>query len=166
MNASPLESISTSHEPSGLTTDQLDALRRLRSAASPLEPIPTRDERSALTADQLDALRKLLETDRAGLLERALVFVDENGQIDLTSATHGQGETEHTAIDIERRVNDVLEANTRDALAEIASALVRMDEGRYGSCEDCGIPIPGDRLVAMPATRFCVSCQAGRDARR
>jgi len=135
-------------------------------ATSPLDSTSTRHERAGLTSAQLDALRKLLETDRATLSGHALVFVDEHGQIDLTSATHGQGETEHTAIDIERRVNDVLEANTRDALAEITSALRRMDEGRYGLCQDCGSPLPGERLVAMPAARFCVGCQTRHDIRR
>jgi RNA polymerase-binding transcription factor DksA len=134
--------------------------------ASSSGSISTRHERAGLTADQLEALRKLLEADRAALLERAHVFIDENGQIDTTSATHGQGETEHTAIDIERRVNDVLEATTRDALDEISWALERMDEGGYGLCQDCGSPIPGERLVAVPAARFCVRCQARHDSRR
>jgi RNA polymerase-binding transcription factor DksA len=132
-------------------------------ATSRPDSATTRHERAGLASDQLDALRKLLETEQETLSGHALVFVDEHGQVDPTSATHGQGETEHTAIDIERRVNDVLEANTRDALVEITSALGRMDEGRYGFCEDCGSLIPNERLVAMPAARFCVRCQTRHD---
>jgi RNA polymerase-binding transcription factor DksA len=135
-------------------------------SASPSQSVPAHQERAGLTRDQIDALRKLLETERAALSERALVFIDEHGQIDPTAATHGQGETEHTATEVEQRVADVLETNTREALAEISDALERMDAGTYGLCEDCGSPIPGERLVALPAARFCVACQARHDSRR
>jgi RNA polymerase-binding transcription factor DksA len=123
-------------------------------------------EPDRLTRHQLDALRRLLEDERTALLERATIFVDENGQIDPTSATHGQGETEHTAVDIERRVNDLLEASTHEALAEIETALRRIDGGTYGSCLECGAAIPGERLVAMPAARYCVRCQSAHEQRR
>ena len=44
----------------------------------------------------------------------------------------------------------------RDALDE---ALRRLDDGRYGSCENCGLPIPEARLRALPFARLCVHCQ-------
>jgi RNA polymerase-binding transcription factor DksA len=126
----------------------------------------SRQDAPSLSATQVGALRRRLEAERDALLRRATVFVDENGQIDATSATHGQGETEHTAVDVERRVNDVLEAQARDGLAEVDAALARMLSGTYGRCERCGEMIPGERLVALPATRSCVRCQALHDARR
>jgi DnaK suppressor protein len=141
-------------------------IEELSMSASSSQSLPAHHERAELTADQLEVLRNLLETERSALSERALVFVDEQGQIDPTSATHGQGETEHTATEVEQRVAEVLEANTREALAEISAAFERMDDGTYGLCQDCGAPIPGARLVAMPAARLCVECQARRDERR
>jgi RNA polymerase-binding transcription factor DksA len=126
----------------------------------------THRDHPSLTGSQISALRRRLEDERAAMLQRATVFVDENGQIDATSATHGQGETEQTAVDIERRVNDVLEAQARDGLEEIDAAIARMEAGTYGQCEDCGQMILGERLVALPSTRFCVTCQARHDARR
>jgi DnaK suppressor protein len=126
----------------------------------------THRDHPSLNRSQLSALGRRLEEEREATLQRATVFVDENGQIDATSATHGQGETEQTADDIERRVNDVLEAQARDGLAEVDAALARIESGTYGQCEGCGEMIPGERLVALPSTRFCVTCQARRDARR
>lgn len=41
-------------------------------------------------------------------------------------------------------------------LAQIETALRRVDEGTYGKCEACGIEIPVERLEASPAARFCI----------
>ena len=41
-----------------------------------------------------------------------------------------------------------------------------MDDGTYGLCADCRTTIPFERLVAMPAARFCVRCQQRRDRDR
>lgn len=53
-------------------------------------------------------------------------------------------------------------ASCRQALADIARALRYMAEGRYGDCEDCGRPIPLQRLEILPQARFCVPCQQRR----
>lgn len=45
-------------------------------------------------------------------------------------------------------------------LVEIAGALRRLRDGSYGSCVDCGDPIAEQRLLALPATAYCVACQA------
>jgi RNA polymerase-binding protein DksA len=118
----------------------------------------------ALTSTDLEELRRLLLDERAQLLERADLLVDDHGDLQGT-ATHGQGESEHTTVEIERRVNAVLEANAREALAEIEAALTRIDDGTYGVCEECGRPIPVERLRAMPATRYCVACQERQGGR-
>jgi RNA polymerase-binding transcription factor DksA len=41
---------------------------------------------------------------------------------------------------------------------EIQAALMRLDQGSYGTCEACGTQIDERRLAALPATRFCVRC--------
>lgn len=121
------------------------------------------DENSSSPA-QLAALRDLLDASREALLQRAAAFVDESNRIDSTSATHGQGETEHTSVDIERQVNRVLEGQVRESLVDIDEALARIDDGTYGRCGGCSATIPVERLLILPAARFCVTCQAQRDA--
>lgn len=44
-------------------------------------------------------------------------------------------------------------------LREIDAALARMKAGSYGSCIDCGEPIPAGRLVAHPTAECCIPCQ-------
>jgi RNA polymerase-binding transcription factor DksA len=46
-------------------------------------------------------------------------------------------------------------------LAETQAALERIEDGTYGRCESCGGAIGRQRLLAMPATRFCMSCSPG-----
>lgn len=48
----------------------------------------------------------------------------------------------------------------REKIRSIDEALVRLDEGEYGICEDCEEEIPIGRLKAMPFARLCVKCKA------
>jgi DnaK suppressor protein len=47
----------------------------------------------------------------------------------------------------------------------VMDALVRIDRGVYGTCADCGKPIPEGRLDARPEAARCVNCQSRRDRR-
>lgn len=46
----------------------------------------------------------------------------------------------------------------RRELAEIEAALLRIQEGRYGTCLNCGGPMGLQRLRAIPEARYCVAC--------
>jgi DnaK suppressor protein len=46
----------------------------------------------------------------------------------------------------------------RRTLHEIESALMRMQNGEYGMCDNCGIAIPRARLDALPWARKCIHC--------
>ncbi|MDR1305867.1 MAG: TraR/DksA C4-type zinc finger protein [Verrucomicrobiales bacterium] len=48
----------------------------------------------------------------------------------------------------------------QDALYEINSAIKRIEDGTYGSCEMSGQPIPVSRLEAIPFARFTIKCQS------
>ena len=44
-------------------------------------------------------------------------------------------------------------------LLQIDSALDRIDNGAYGTCQDCGRAIARQRLNAIPWATYCVRCQ-------
>ncbi len=46
----------------------------------------------------------------------------------------------------------------RRELAEIDAALLRIQEGCYGTCLRCGGPMGLQRLRAIPEARYCVAC--------
>lgn len=52
-----------------------------------------------------------------------------------------------------------VEARRHGRIRAIATALGRIDTGDFGSCEDCGRPIPFERLSLDPTFLGCVSCQ-------
>jgi RNA polymerase-binding transcription factor len=59
--------------------------------------------------------------------------------------------------DLELQVSLVRLSESR--LTAICDALDRLEQGRYGICEQCGDGIPFGRLRAIPMASFCVDCQ-------
>ena len=49
-------------------------------------------------------------------------------------------------------------ANEEQMLKEISAALERIDNGKFGKCEECRSEIAKPRLKELPYTRFCVEC--------
>ena len=45
-----------------------------------------------------------------------------------------------------------------ETLAEVDRALVKLDEGSYGTCDSCGATIPEGRLEVHPWAVRCVAC--------
>ena len=60
-------------------------------------------------------------------------------------------------------IDDVALSHATSELGQVSTALRRMDEGSYGACQECGEPIDERRLLALPATPFCTSCQADHE---
>lgn len=56
-------------------------------------------------------------------------------------------------------------AAERDLLDNIEAALVRIDQGSYGTCERCGREISEQRLDALPFAARCVLCAQEEDAK-
>jgi RNA polymerase-binding transcription factor DksA len=57
-------------------------------------------------------------------------------------------------------VAEVKSLHAAEEIAQLGDALRRLDDGSYGTCEDCGEAIDPRRLEALPATRYCTACQA------
>jgi DnaK suppressor protein len=54
---------------------------------------------------------------------------------------------------------DSLNENEQAQVSEIEAALARIDEGRYGVCEQCDEAIGARRLEAVPWARRCFTCE-------
>jgi DnaK suppressor protein len=50
--------------------------------------------------------------------------------------------------------------NEQDILRDVESALMRIEDGTYGTCLQCQKSIDQQRLDAIPFTPYCVSCAA------
>ena len=77
-----------------------------------------------------------------------------------SSNADDEHDPEGATIALERaQLVAVLRQATAD-LDELDAAVRRVDEGTYGVCERCGLPIAPARLEARPAARRCVGCAA------
>jgi DnaK suppressor protein len=66
----------------------------------------------------------------------------------------GEGTTEAIS-----RFNDVGIANDLRPIEErLERAIEKLAEGSYGTCDQCGGPIPPGRLEARPESVLCVEC--------
>jgi DnaK suppressor protein len=52
-----------------------------------------------------------------------------------------------------------LRGRERGLLEKIDAAIVRLEEGIFGECQECGDPIGDARLRARPVTTLCIRCK-------
>lgn len=100
--------------------------------------------------------RSLLEQERRELQER------------LAELGHGHGAgrgpefdsnfADTSQVTAERGELEALAATLEETLGDVERAIGKLEDGRYGACEECGRPIAEARLEAMPAARSCINC--------
>jgi DnaK suppressor protein len=100
-----------------------------------------------LTAIKEDTLREISKTVKNGT--DAAATIEPGGDI------YDQASSER-----DRELGLLLGDREREKLHNIDDALLRIDEGEYGICEECDEDIPLGRLKAMPFTRHCVKCKS------
>jgi DnaK suppressor protein len=57
-------------------------------------------------------------------------------------------------------------AVARRQRTDVLAALHRIDLGTYGTCVECGSPVPEGRLEAKPEAARCLKCQGKLDRLR
>jgi DnaK suppressor protein len=60
----------------------------------------------------------------------------------------------------DRELDLLLGDREREKLRNIDEALLKIDEGEYGICEECEEEIPVGRLKIVPFARYCVKCKS------
>ncbi len=115
------------------------------------------------TPKELEDLRALLVRLRGELvgdieeLERSALGEIEPAAVDSPADSGSDAFAQEFSLE--------LLARDEATLGEVEEALVRMDEGTYGLCEECGEPIARPRLEAVPHARNCIACQRAIEAR-
>lgn len=74
-------------------------------------------------------------------------------------------ETDQAANEINQNLVFKLRDRERQLLSKIGEALQRMDEGCFGTCEDCEEPIEPRRLEARPVSTLCIACKEKQEHR-
>ena len=104
--------------------------------------------------EQLEAEQKRLATE----LEQVQTSASSSEER-REGSPFGKREEEATeTLELEKRLT--LENRIRQELAAVQHALGKFEKGKYGLCENCGQPIPPERLEALPQATLCMNCKA------
>ena len=87
---------------------------------------------------------------------------DETEEV-LGSADNHLGDAASGTLD--REIDYTLEEHSGEVLGQIDAALARLEDGTYGTCANCGKPIPEELLEARPWASLCIGCQRDADRR-
>jgi RNA polymerase-binding protein DksA len=120
---------------------------------------------AALDQSQIDQLVEKLKTDYQMLLREVRDELENSGEqhrIDLLNSEPGDTGDESMAnaladFNVARLDRQV------QAVRDIEAAFLRIKNGEYGVCIDCGDDIGFTRLQAYPTAKRCIICQEKRE---
>lgn len=103
------------------------------------------EEEKKLLEDELKSLGELdPETgDWEATPDKEIIAQDVQDEADMAGRTQEYGEKVSTLNTLEKR------------LADINTALGKIEGGNYGTCEICGVKIEEERLAVNPSARTC-----------
>jgi RNA polymerase-binding protein DksA len=101
--------------------------------------------------------RKRVEHALASLRDQHPGSLDE--EVEEIAATSDNHLAETATATLGREIDYTLGENSEQVLADIDSALRRIDEGTFGRCVACGNEISRQRLEAYPAASLCIDCK-------
>ena len=100
----------------------------------------------------LDAEKKRVQDELAQLIRPQQTYERREG------SPFGKREEEATeSMELEKRL--ALEKRLKALLAEVERAIQKVDEGTYGVCDICRMPIDPARMEALPQAILCISCR-------
>lgn len=136
------------------------------SPSSGKTPESGKDKR--MTKKDLDKFAKLLRAEKErlinelGHIEKSVVgrsLRDSSG--DLSAYSFHMADV---GTDAQERETAFQYATTEGrVLYEIEDALRKIEDGEYGTCEECEKPIERVRLEALPWARLCLKCREKAD---
>jgi DnaK suppressor protein len=109
----------------------------------------------------LDKIRKDLIDLREKLTSGAL----EMGDRDLRSDREDLLDSGDVAtVELNQSFTIRLREREEKLVKKVEAALARIENGTYGTCEECGDEIDVKRLIARPVTTLCIDCKSRQEA--
>jgi DnaK suppressor protein len=107
----------------------------------------------------LKKIKVLLEKEKLSLVTELEKHPVQSANGDRTlSSFNKSSEAASEQSETERQMSLVQRLNMQ--LAEVEHCLQKIANGTYGKCDDCGQPIPEERLEALPKASHCLACKA------
>jgi DnaK suppressor protein len=109
-----------------------------------------------MSKKELEKYRRLLDDKKASLSQE---IAKTRSAEEETTEESTQDIADKAVSSYTREFLYSLTDGERGTLLQIDEALVRVDEGSYGFCTNCGQPMAEKRLTAVPWAPYCVDCQ-------
>jgi DnaK suppressor protein len=116
----------------------------------------------------LQRFRKLLQDEKDRVMQSLAQHEKVIKHTDLSGLEAGKSHSNHMA---DQGSDEFLyETTIKFANAEgrylysIEEALGRIEDGTYGRCLECSVPIAPERLKRLPYTRLCIECKEKEEA--
>jgi DnaK suppressor protein len=121
-----------------------------------------------MDATTLAELKAALEAELAHLTT-AIADLERDSSTNLSDQSGENNYRDHMAdqgtATFGKELDLSLEGNARELYEQVRRALERVDAGTYGCCVRCSKEIAVERLRAMPAAEFCITCKEWEESR-
>lgn len=120
------------------------------------------DDPASIYADAL-----AVRVSRAQMQREALLAaIDETRRARSLEFADDEHDPDGSMASLDQARDVALLQRTKHTLAELAAAQRRLAIGDYGVCESCDQDIGNERLLALPETRWCLTCAKGAVTKR
>jgi DnaK suppressor protein len=128
-------------------------------------PPAGKDNPRAVEKERLEEFRKKLEDVRTGIRADMRLLEEEVTDPHPAETSHLPSHlADLSADDHETGISIQGLERGSEELAGIEEALRRMEDGKFGECEECGRNIPLERLDALPYATLCIECKREQES--
>jgi len=117
-------------------------------------------DESPMTDGDLDHFRKVLEDKRIALVKNAQESLEQDMTLDTNEMPD---EVDLASSEYIQSFALRLRGRERNFLDKIETALRKIDDREFGTCEECDEPIGRKRLEARPETTLCIRCKEDQE---
>ncbi|MFA6492554.1 MAG: TraR/DksA C4-type zinc finger protein [Patescibacteria group bacterium] len=100
------------------------------------------------------------------ILSKELERLNEQYKLTKQFPEYGRSEDENVQELEKFQENLSLQKNFKNLIRDTKQALVKIEKGKYGKCDECGDKIEQGRLKAYPAASICVTCASRKFRKR
>lgn len=115
-----------------------------------------------MTQPSLNYFKTIFENKQKEISKSYLEKLEENTELACFQGDEG----DVAQNNLIRSVTDKLSQRDKEQLRKIKAALLRIENGTFGVCEECEEEISAKRLLAIPDCEYCVDCTESMERER
>ena len=117
-------------------------------------------------SDVLSDLRVHLEEEKTRLVARIEELSKQDPFTDMDRVNDNAASDAEASEESKHDQYAALADQLKSQLGNIDTALIRIGNGSYGFCTNCGDMIDTDRLAIVPTATLCLSCEQGKPSQK